>query len=212
MSKRPKLKPKLQTIPLGDLLPRVGHPYRLSGRARAAIVAQIASDGLYAPLIVRPLARPKGKFEILDGHQRADVLRELGYPCARCEVWPIDQARSDIYAVTLNHLRGRPDAKLRARQTRRLINRIGRQRVGELLALTPAAIRQQLAALDPPARPTGAGDETSRLDLRPIVFHLPAADARLLENTLRKFGDGTRRRGELLMAALRAKQPAAPRQ
>ena len=84
--------------------------------------------------------------------------------------------------------------------------------LGAYSSKDPAAIRQQLAALDPPARPTGAGDETSRLDLRPIVFHLPAADARLLENTLRKFGDGTRRRGELLMAALRAKQPAAPRQ
>ncbi len=206
-------KPKLRRIPLDELLPRPGHPYKLLGGVRKALLTHIADGGLYPPLIVRRHRRRAGKFEIIDGHQRAEILRELGCSDARCEVWSVTDQQAEIYAATLNHLRGRPNAKAGARQLRRLIRRIGESKVRELLALSPAGIRQKLAVLHPPETLCSS---VRPAELRPVFFHLPPADARLLEETLRGFGGPTKPRGQRLMAAIRAaksnrRRAASPR-
>ena len=205
MSKPKFSQPKLRRIPLCDLLPRPGHPYSLPARERAALVEHVRSGGLYPPLIVRPVSQPAGKFEILDGHQRAAILGELGCVSARCEVWSVDDWQAEIYAASLNGLHGRANAIRRGRCLKSLIGRLGARRVGKLLALTPAAIRQQLTALQPPRKLTGP--ETSKLNLRPVVFHLPPDDAELLAATLRSSRTGSKRQSELLMDVIRAAGP-----
>ena len=199
--------PALRTIALGDLVVRRNGANRLPPRVRRAIADQIAQTGLYPPLIVR--ARPrsgkhltpsvKGKFEILDGAQRADILAELGHTTARCEVWPVGDRQAEIIAATINHLRGRPAAQPFARQIRRLLRLLGEQKAGKTLALSPAGVRQRLMALDRPA-PIA---ELKTIDLRPVTFHLPAAELASLEKALAGLADGSQKRGELLMAAVR---------
>jgi len=190
---------RFRRIPLADVLPRRERPYKLSPRMVKALTAHIAATGLYPPLIVRPLPDLDGKFEIIDGHQRAAVLAGLGYSHARCETWALDDDQAEIFAATLNHIRGRPDARLRARQVGRLVRRYGQGRATELLALTPAAIRQHRTVLSRPGRPSASGG----LDLRAVTFHLSAADVQVLERTLRSFGPGSAARGRRLMAAIR---------
>jgi len=189
--------PVLRTIALDDLVPRRDAANRLSPRVRRAIAEQIADTGLYPPLIVRAHRR-KGKFEILDGAQRADILAGLGYAKARCEVWPVGDRRAEIITATINHLRGRPAAEAFARKIRRLLRLLGEQRTGKLLAFSPAAIRQRLMALDRPA----PAAELKAVDLLPVTFHLPAAELASLEKALAVFSDGSQKRGELLMAAV----------
>jgi ParB-like chromosome segregation protein Spo0J len=155
---------------------------------------------LYPPLIVRPHPRSAGKFEILDGRQRLDVLRELGFSSARCEIWTVDDYQAELYAATLNHLRSRPVVTGRARQVRRLIRRYTQKRVEQLLAMTPAAIRQQLIALRAPEE---SHDSVRPLDLQCVVFHLPAAAVRELHQALRRFDPAGKSKGDALMNALR---------
>ncbi len=192
--------PRLRRIALDALLPRRGHANRMVPRVRKALTEHVRNGRLYPPLIVRPCPRRSGKFEILDGHHRACILRELGFADARCEVWPIGDEAADLYTAALNHLRGHPNAKGRARQLRGLIRRMGERRVAELLALTPAAMRQQLAPLHVPqeilctVRP---------LDLRPVTFHLSPDDAKMLSQTLRSFRGKNRTRADALMGAIR---------
>jgi len=193
-------KPRPRRIALSDLRPRPGHPYSMSPRILKSLLKNIGRGGLYPPLIVRPHTRLEGKFEILDGHRRADVLGRLGVHEARCEVWPAADDEAELYAFTLNHLRGRADPKRRARQLRRIIRRMGVPEARELLALTPAAVRQQLCALQ---RPQETSDGVRPLDLRPVVFHLPPDDAKLLDRTLRRLAPAARRRSEALLAVLR---------
>jgi len=198
LATRPK--PRSRRIALSDLRPRPGHPYGMSPRILKSLLENIGRGGLYPPLIVRPHARLEGKFEILDGHRRADVLRRLGADRARCEVWPVNEDEAELYAFTLNHLRGRAESKRRARQLRRIIRRLGATEARKLLALTPAAMRQQLCALQ---RPQEAGGGVRPLELRPVVFHLPPKDAKLLDRTLRQLAPAAKRRSEALLAVLR---------
>jgi len=167
-------------------------------RVRRALAERIAAIGLYPPLIVRPLG---DAWEILDGHQRADILRELGTAAARCEVWPVDDEQADICSATLNHLRGRARARDRARSIRGLVRRLGRHRVIGLLGMTPAGIRQQMFLLrpPPPLAPRGGA-----LALTPVTFHLPPRDARTLDAALRRLGHGPAGKAGALLAAVRA--------
>ena len=193
----PQARPTLRKLPLAELKPRPGHPYRMSNRVRRSLLEQITRTGLYPPLIVRPLG---GGWEILDGHQRADVLRELGVATARCDVWPVGDDQAEEYAATLNHLRGHAQARDRARSIRGLVRRLGRRRVIELLGMTPAGIRQQFFLLRPPPALSVSGG----LDLEPVTFHLPAGAARRLDASLRHLGDGPAGKADALLAAVRA--------
>jgi len=199
------LTPSLRRIPLDDLAVRSGSANRMPPGVRRSIADQIARTGLYPPLIVRPRRRP-GKFEVLDGASRADVLAELGHVSARCEVWPIGDRQAEVVAATINHLRGRPSAEPFARQIQRLIRLLGQDRTGKLLALSPAAIRQRLMALEKPE----PARQLKTIDLHPVTFHLPARELASLEQALATFSDGSRKRGELLMAAVRAAKSPAP--
>jgi ParB-like chromosome segregation protein Spo0J len=71
---------------------------------KAKLAVNIGTSGRYPPLIVRPL--DSGSFQILDGHQRADVLRELGEATALCYVWPASDEEALILVATLNRLEG----------------------------------------------------------------------------------------------------------
>lgn len=197
--------PQLRRIPLADLLPRSDQPNIVLPRVRKSLAAQISETGLYPPLIVRPLKRRK-KFEILDGRQRADILAELGHRDARCELWRVNDHQADALAATLNHLRGRPNAKLLAEQIRGLICRLGHDGTGALLALPPAGIRQRLMALKPP---TEVSHSSPGLDLRPVTFHLSPADLELLQQKLRSATTGRGKRAEQLMEIIKAAGSAA---
>ncbi len=188
----------LRRIPLDDLLTAPGHARRMAPRTTRALADHIAASGLYPPLIVRP--SEGGKYEIIDGHHRAVILRKLGVGSARCDVWQVDDISADIYAATLNDLRGRPGGKMRAKRLRRLMNEFGPQRTAQMLALTPASIRQQLAALDPPRK---RASPELMLDLRAVTFHLSPADARRLDATLQKCSQG-RSRSQALLEAIAA--------
>jgi len=180
---------------LADLIGREDKATVLPKRARTALAEQIARHGCYPALVVRQHPKRPGKYEILDGHHRAEILRALGWKTARCEVWPVDGEGADLAAATLDRLRGRPDAKKAARQTRQIVQRFGRDGAAARLGITPAGLRQQLAVAHSP-RPQIDGPA---MDLHPVVFHLSGADMARLSDALRKAGGGGLPRSEALM-------------
>jgi len=190
---------RTRRIPLIALVPRRDRSSTLARRGRAALRRHLAATGLYPPLIVRRHPSRPGRFEILDGAGRAEVLAELGAADARCEVWAVSDEQADLLAVSLNHLRGRPDVRARARQVRRLVRKLGPDAAAEALAMTARALGQQLDVL---RRPRAARPDRP-LDLRPVVFHLTAPQTQLLRETLRRFDGPGRGRGDALAEALR---------
>jgi ParB-like chromosome segregation protein Spo0J len=94
----------LVRIPLAQL---VSHPLNanfMSSDLKEKLKAHIASSGRYPPLIVRRLKN--GTFQLLDGHQRAEVLRELGEEAAWCVVWDVTDEDALVLLATLNRLEG----------------------------------------------------------------------------------------------------------
>jgi ParB family chromosome partitioning protein len=185
-------------LPLADLVSRRDRATVLPPRARKALAEQISRHGCYPAVIVRPHPTRAGKYEILDGHQRAEILRGLGQATARCEVWPIDSAEADVVAATLNRLRGRQDVARRARQVRRLARRLGRAGAADTLGMTPRALEQSLAATKAPRCEEPAGG----LALQAVVFHLSTEDAALLQEALREAGLGKLPRAKALLEAV----------
>ena len=204
MTRRKHSRPVCRRLALSDLIARRDRATVLSERARRALTDHISRLGCYPPLIVRRHPDRAGKYEILDGHHRAEVLRGLGETTARCEIWPVDSHEAGVLTATLNRLRGRADVKRQARQVRRLLRRLGPQRAAAGLGITPAALRRQLAAGDAPRR----AEPGEGLDLRPVVFHLSCEQERRLRKVLDRAGRGRLGRGRALMHALRS--PSTP--
>jgi hypothetical protein len=198
MPARRTRRPVARRIPLSDLLPRADRATVLPARARKALADQIARHGCYPALIVRAHPRRAGKYEILDGHHRAEILRGLGEDAARCEVWPVMGDDVDVVAATLNRLRGRQGVRQRGRQVRGLVRKLGRQGAATALGLTPRGLRQQLDVARSPVRREAA----EGLDLEPVVFHLSRRQAADLREALRRAGGDRLPRGQALVRAL----------
>lgn len=99
----------LEQLHAHPLNANVMEPERLATLSR-----NIERESRYPPLIVRPHPDHEGGYQILDGHQRAAVLRQLGRDDAVCYVWPCDDAEALILLATLNRLEGADSPILRA--------------------------------------------------------------------------------------------------
>ncbi len=193
-------KPRITMLPLDSLVRRRNCTEAASGRMLSALAERIASAGRYPAIIVRVHPHKRGKYEVIDGHLRAEILRQLGRRSARCEIWPVDDDEADVLKLALNCLRRRGGAARRARQVRKIVRRVGKDRAAAMFAMTAAQIGQLLnvgKAPKPVQNPRG-------LDLRAMVFHVPAGQVEQVAGALRRFGAATGGRGEALVKALHA--------
>jgi ParB family chromosome partitioning protein len=135
----------------------------------------IERTGRYEPLTVRPHPALKGRFEVLNGHNRLRVLRAIRHELARCVVWDVDDDQARLYLATLNRLAGSDVPERRAALLESLL---GSFDVAELSALLPDDRRQleelerlsrlepeDLLAAGPPAR-----DESGALVILDFVL------------------------------------------
>lgn len=78
-------------LPIQDLSPRRNHKFRPSSKAKRDMIAEsIKEYGVIQPIIVRPeedcAYKISGKYEILAGHQRTELCRELGKSTIPCVI------------------------------------------------------------------------------------------------------------------------------
>ncbi len=104
MSKRERHRPLLMRLPLASLVPHPLNANVMPPELKEKLSTHIRASGRYPPLIVRRLA--DGTFQLLDGHQRWQVLLELGEEYAWCLVWEVSDEEALILLVTLNRLEG----------------------------------------------------------------------------------------------------------
>lgn len=99
----------------------------------------IARTGNYEPLTVRPHPDGFGKFQVINGHHRLKVLRQLGYKSIKCTVWNIDDNQARLYLATLNRLTGKDVQERRALLMENLLGTFDTHELAELL---PDPIKQ----------------------------------------------------------------------
>jgi ParB-like chromosome segregation protein Spo0J len=205
----------LQWIPLDALQAHPENSNRMPARLMEKLKSHIQRTGLYEPLVVRPLphlapgehtggntreeaplaVQPPvysrgANYQILNGHHRAAVLRELGHTHARCDVWEVDDREARVLLATLNRLEGRDDPAARARLVARLAESASADDLARLLPEPPDAVERLLRLAQPPPAPLDPDMVTH--PARPMTFFLTEEQHDLVSEALREIKRGTR--------------------
>ena len=70
-------KPRVEAIPLADLMPFQNHPFKVKeDEEMAQLMRSIADAGVLSPALARPL--PDGGYELISGHRRLAACKALG--------------------------------------------------------------------------------------------------------------------------------------
>src|SRR2546426_3051132 len=126
-------------VPLDDLLPHPLNSNVMSPDLQAKLRAHIRRTGRYPFLVVRPHPEQPGRYQVLDGHHRVAVLRDLGHTEARCDIWTVDDREAKLLLATLNRLQGQD---LPIRRAELLHELLGEMSVDDLAGLLPETDKQ----------------------------------------------------------------------
>jgi hypothetical protein len=102
-----------EDLPLEALVPNRNNPNRISRMFSKKLRHNIEQIGMYETLTVRPHPNKKNQFEVLNGHARLEVLRELHVASAKCDIWEVTDSQSYLFLAILNKLRGSDVPELR---------------------------------------------------------------------------------------------------
>ena len=180
-------------IPIRDL---IAHPLNsnvMPEDLRQKLKAHIKRTGNYPQIIVRPSG---ARYQILDGHHRVAILKELGHEDARCDVWDVDDREAKLLLATLNRLEGQ-DQPIRRAQL--LHDLLGEMSLSDLAGLLPESERQiedLHALLEFPAEEVAiqlaeAAEEAERVLPRVMSFVVTPEQEKTIERAVELASDGT---------------------
>jgi len=97
----PPMQEQVQQIPISELHPFEGHPFRVvDDEAMTRTVESISQFGVISPLLVRP--DPDGGYEIISGHRRCHAAEQVGLETLPVIVREMDDAEAIITMVASN--------------------------------------------------------------------------------------------------------------
>ena len=183
-------------IPLDDLRPHPLNSNVMPEDLREKLKANIKQSGRYPFLVVRPHPEEAGKYQVLDGHHRVDILRELGHVDARCDVWEVTDREAKLLLATLNRLEGQDQPIRRAELIHALLGEMSVKDLGGLLPETDKQIEELHALLEFPAEEIAAlleeeAEEAEKVLPRVMSFVVNPEQEKLIEEAVEAASDGT---------------------
>ncbi len=147
---------RISKIALEKLVAHPDNPNRMSKGKFGKLLRNIERTGRYEPLVVRPCPNKscrscakrnanvdrKTCFQIINGHYRWRVLKELGYKTAEAIVWDVNDQDTDIMLATLNRLGGSDVLDKKLALLKRLNRSAFRGHTAELAKLLPQTKNQ----------------------------------------------------------------------
>jgi hypothetical protein len=196
-------------IALDCLVPHPLNANVMPARLKAKLAANIATSRRYPPLIVRRLA--DGLFQVVDGHQKADVLRQLGETGAWCCIWDVTDEEALLLLATLNRLEGQDVPAKRAALISQLETHKTLAELARLLPEDEGELQTTLQLLDLDvdgliARLTEEGDRTAAAGRQLFSFAVNAEDGPTVEEAVNRAASslsGRNRRGRALVILAR---------
>src|SRR6266704_5033701 len=143
-------------VPLDDLLAHPLNSNVMSPDLQAKLKAHIKRTGRYPFLVVRPHPDEAGKYQVLDGHHRVAVLRDLGHTEARCDIWTVDDREAKLLLATLNRLQGQDIPIRRAELLHELLGEMNLDDLAGLLPETDKQLEELHALLEFPTEEIAA--------------------------------------------------------
>jgi ParB-like chromosome segregation protein Spo0J len=186
-------------VPIDDLRPHPLNSNVMPEDLREKLKAHIHRTGRYPFVVVRPHPDELGCYQVLDGHHRVEILRDLGHTEARCDVWNVDDREAKLLLATLNRLQGQDSPIRRAQLLHELL---GEMNLGDLAGLLPETdkqIEELHALLEFPAEEIAAllADEAERQEKvlpRVMTFVVTPEQEELIEHAVELASDGTQGR------------------
>ena len=91
------------TLQLSQLRPFEGHPYKvLDNEEMEALTESIRTNGILAPLIVRPVENTENEYEIISGHRRFHAAQKAGITEIPVRIYDMDRDTAAIMLVDSN--------------------------------------------------------------------------------------------------------------
>ena len=132
------------TVPLGNLVPvKLISATIKKTKKYQQIAISVKEAGIVEPLIIHRSGAPKGKYLLLDGHMRFEVLKELGQEDAPCLVAKDDEAFT--YNKRINRLGSVQEHYMILRA---IENGVPEERIANALGVNVARIRQKTKLLN----------------------------------------------------------------
>lgn len=183
-------------VPLDDLIAHPLNANSMPDDLREKLKAHIKRTGRYPFLVVRPHPDEPGRYQVLDGHHRVQVLRDLGHAEARCDVWEVSDAEAKMLLATLNRLQGQDLPIRRAALIHELLREMSLDDLAGLLPETDKQLEELHALLEFPAEEIAAlleaeGEEAEKVLPRVMSFVVTPAQEELIEQAVELASDGT---------------------
>jgi len=186
---------QVKSVAIDKLIAHPDNPNRMSKTNFAKLVRNIERTGRYEPLLVRPSPQRPGFFQIINGHHRWQVLKELGYKTADVVVWDIDDGQTDILLATLNRLGGSDVLEKKLALLKRLNIRKEAATLARLLPQTAKQI-ERLTQLTNSDCTMLIANRKSKAFLNPLVFFVNDKQQEIIDNAL-SLARGTQNRSPL---------------
>ena len=147
-SSSPATAERLLRVPLEQLHPHPLNANVMAPERRTTLRRNLEREDRYPPLVARPHPDRAGHWQLLDGHQRMLVLREMGHHEAQVFPWPCDDATALVLLATLNRLEGDDVPAKRAELLAALQESFALQELAALLPEDASAITESAALRD----------------------------------------------------------------
>ncbi len=190
-----------RALPLDRLDPHPANSNVMPKALLDKLASEIKHTGFYPPVIVRPIG---DRYQILDGHHRVTVLKQLGHAAVLAVVWQADDQQALLLLATLNRMRGDDDPRKRAALLAKLRQSMDIKEIAQRLPEDSDRVRKLLAihaAPSSPKPPTPIGQMPVSLH-----FFLLPDQKRAVEQRLREQG-GPREAALLDILGIDSEQP-----
>ena len=186
----------VRMVLLDDLLPHPLNSNVMADDLREKLKAHIRRTRRYPFLVVRPHPDQPGKYQVLDGHHRVSVLRDLGHQDARCDVWEVDDKEAKLLLATLNRLEGQDLPIRRAQLIHELLGEMSVDDLAGLLPETDKQLEELHALLEFPAEEIAAlleaeAAEDEKVLPRVMTFVVTPDQEEVIEQAVELASDGT---------------------
>ena len=133
---------KIVRVPMDKLAAHPENPNRMSKANFKKLKRHIKQTGNYEPLIVREHPEIENHFQIINGHHRAEALRQIGENFADCVVWNVDDEEARILLATLNRLGGKDVLSLKSKLIQNLSEKLDIKELSKFLPDTKQVIER----------------------------------------------------------------------
>lgn len=159
---------QIEAITMDRLIENPQNPNRMSDGTFRKLLGHIKRTGNYEPIVVRKHPGRQGCFEIINGHHRFRVLKELGFSQADCIVWQVDDIETMLLLTTLNRLCGHDILEKKSKLVRKLSRQFSTKTLARMLPDSSRSI-ERLKDLCKPIIPSKL---EGKAFLIPLVFFL----------------------------------------